>query len=300
MKADTAVVVARMEALLEQYGSEQARPIRDIVYKIEQAGPSFYPALDWSKPDATRTIHVRWTNKVLQFDPAQAGLLEELAAKLEAEVSKPVYGIKRSPAVEKLVASRAENEDGALKLIKASAHMSIPSSNPYALIEGMRIHAELNGGPPMTLACTNQCLLVYVMSEEEVLERVRSVHVPKKRAAPEKVAVKMILLRVKKMHGAVREANDRLAEDMKDKDHKARMKNYPPDASQPVPPVPTDGDRASLIEFVNTVLGIRYRTKHNTEDLRKEVLKILRREDMTDSVIEEALRIAQVEEVMES
>jgi hypothetical protein len=293
--------VERLEQALSKYGIAQGRAIRNITYELERSGTAWYPGSQWSTPDPSKPVHVSWGDHVVQFEAGQLPLLEGIAARLEAEGSKPIYAVRTSRAVENTVAERAEAEDGFLKLAKAAAHMVIPTGNPAPVVEGMRAYAELAGSDfPVTLAAAHQCLLVFAMSEEDALDKVRSIVVPKKRAAPEKVAVKMVLLRIRKLHAAVRDANVRLAEELASEDSQSRMMHLAQEAKEPIPPVPTDGDRAALVEYLNTVLAVRTRTQYNTQELRKEVLKILRREDMTDAALGEALRIAQVEEVMDS
>ena len=296
--------IERLEHLLD-YKFEQVKGIQEVIYKFQRgSGAMHHPGQDWSKEDNKLPVKVSHQSVIYQFRDDQMLFLNEILTTLEHEIMKlKSSGIILSSAIGTLISKRHEEEDGFMKLAKASANKAIHTGATHDILLGMRTLAELSGAQcQITVAESNVYFFVFLMPEDEAMKMVSSIVVPKKRAAPEKVAVKMILLRIRKIQMEVRKCNDRLTEDLKNTfaAQSAVQVHTNKDYFTSIPPLPLDGGRGVLIEYINTVLANRNRTQYKTQQLQIDTLKLLKREDMTDSVIDEALKIAQVEDVMES
>ena len=238
-------------------------------------------------------IHVRLSDMMHQFREDQADELEAFVSAVDAELSKPEYRIRRSLELENAILARAE-EDGVLKLVKASADQVVQSGDVDAVIVGMRVHEAVVRGPDVTLAACHQALLVFVCPEDEAVRRIQAIQAPQRRPAPEKVAVKMVILRIRKLQGQVKEINLSVQQNI---EHAAgQSRALPKEMTIFMPGVPTDGGRGALEGYLSLCQthGGRRPYEKTLQDLRK----VLGRPDVTDDVVEEAMNISKIEEVM--
>ncbi len=240
-------------------------------------------------------IHVKLHGVTNQFREDQADFLEKFVAGVHEELSKPEYRIRRSVELEKLVALRSQ-EDGVLRLIKAAADQVVQSAHTDAVIAGMRSHEGIVSGPAVTLASCHQALLVFVCPEADAVRRIREVRRPERKAAPEKVAVKMVLLRIRKLQTAVREINEHVKSNVESAAAGNRL--LPQEMTLYMPAVPTEGGRDALTEYAASCM--KHQGRRPEQGHFQELKKVLARPEVTDQVVEDAMRISQVEEVMES
>lgn len=118
-----------------------------------------------------------------------------------------------------------------------------------------------------------------------------------RKPAPEKVAVKMILLRIQKIQKQVKEINESVQMNLES--HAGSGRAFPSDMLTFTPGVPTDGGREALYEYMGLC------TKPSDPQYRRpaapylqDLKKVLARPEVTDAVVEEAMNISKVEEVM--
>jgi hypothetical protein len=238
-------------------------------------------------------IHVRMSGVTHQFREDQADELEGFVSAVDAELSKPEYRIRRSLELENAILARAE-EDGVLKLIKAAADQVIQSGDADAIVVGMRAHEAVVRGPDVTLAACHQALLIFVCPEDEAVRRIQAIQAPQRRPAPEKVAVKMVILRIRKLQEQVKEINRFVQGNIEQA--AGQNKALPSELTTFMPGIPTDGGRGALEGYLS--LCQTHRGRRPYEKTLQDLRKVLGRPDVTDDVVEEAMKVAQVEEVM--
>ncbi len=305
------VVTSRLEGLLSR-ASYERRGCGPILNALDKhVGNRYYTDPDGGvsagtpKPDEF-PVEIHEENIVRCFKESQLPDLEAVSHRLEQELAKPKYLIRSSRAVEKLILQRSGEDDRLLKLIKACPDATCPGADVASVLDGMRTHAELVPGPPMTLAVAHQVILVFVGDEESALARVAAVQAPPRKANPEKVAVKMVVLRFRKLRDYVKQLNGYASERLRRYNDDMRAWRAAPagqagpepvyyeDQCRSVPGVPTEGGRGAITEYVNTLRG-----RHVSDSIR-DLRKVLSRQDISDAVIEEAMKVSQVEDVMES
>jgi len=177
------------------------------------------------------------------------------------------------------------------KPIKELAAHCFKKSGIDRIVVGMLTLAGIiDDGPEMTVVKLSDFEIgVFHGSPEDERDLLEKVQLPAKKPVPEKVAVKMVLLRVRNL--------------MENHKQASLVAGQWPEKDRPeVPPrldVHSRPFRQAVLDYGAAFSKID-RLHHYVRDSVKDLVSILDRDDVTDAAVEKALEVALVEEVMKS
>ncbi len=165
------------------------------------------------------------------------------------------------------------------------------------VIAGMKAWAERFGTQTETVAAhTESGTLVFLCSLEDALQIVQAIGVPDRKAPPEKVAVKMVLLRLKALKAKIDDHNVQAAANA------ACSNRYSPAGSTIViPAIPAElPGKGALRDWLRATPGLGIGSKRDTMVRRKleDLEEVLDRADITDEAVTTAVRCLAVGGVM--
>lgn len=214
--------------------------------------------------------------------------------------------VVEDPAFQSLVEKKLGEDERLREAIKKMATKYVHTHDQYALVEGMRLAADFTqeAEPVLTVARLNQGLLVFRGDLSEVRAKVEALAPLPRKAAPEKVAVKMVLLRIGKLLDRVAQVNanrERMREE--------RAKN--PEAYKTYGPVggsyPVAGElltKSACEEYCQRLLLLNNSGSGNKDwgidEAVKDLKQVLLRDEVTDAVVSEAWNRHVVREVLTS
>ncbi|OPZ40878.1 MAG: hypothetical protein BWY99_00383 [Synergistetes bacterium ADurb.BinA166] len=146
-------------------------------------------------------------------------------------------------------------------------------------------------------AHTETGTIVFLCSEEKALQIVQAIGVPDRKAPPEKVAVKMVLLRLQALKAEIDDHNARVAKAVE-----CPNGYQPPRGLQtPIPAIPPElPGKVALRDWLKAAPGLGIGSKRDTMARRKllDLEKVLDRADITDEAVTTAVRCLAVGGVM--
>lgn len=147
-----------------------------------------------------------------------------------------------------------------------------------------------------SVAHTETGTIVFLCSVEKALQIVQAIGVPDRKAPPEKVATKMVLLRLKALKAKIDDHNVQAAANV------ACSNRYSPAGSTIViPAIPPElPGKVALRDWLKAAPGLGIGSKRDTMARRKllDLEKVLDRADITDEAVTTAVRCLAVGGVM--
>ena len=279
-------LIDRLEALISKTRGE-TKSVNSFIRQLERASShTHYPNSQWSNPagnpitiknDSNPKYTVAW-----EFKLSDIPILESVAEKLENHFNNPEFSIQFGQELQKIIDLKWK-EFGMPKLIKESADAIVSAQYSGTIIEGMRAHAKFFPPKDFTVAQVGPNVFIYQMTEEEAVKKVSAIVAPVRRTAPEKVAIKMITLRLIKLQQVIKERNEA-----------SKHTHGGPNQYADISDIPCD--RKELIKFcwdLHAHPWFQYYLKPHTVKL----LEVISRHEITDEVLElgfNALKISQV------
>jgi hypothetical protein len=215
-------------------------------------------------------------NYVTVWEDSSADLVERKCSEAEAILKELHGGPRRSPGLERAVKRAVSDGRVLLEQFEACADSVAKSANVNC-VGPMRLLMEATGDRrPVTVLIAEGRTLVFACAEAEAAARIDALIQSgmESKKVPPSVAVKMV-------HG--------------------RLSRYIVVVSgmegDGVLPVPLDAGRVGLTAHYASTRGVKH---HSLREARKALGQVLHRPEVTDEVVDQALSLARVREVMES